>query len=107
LIDRVEGDFDFLEETITMLEQDGPGLIGGVRGAVAARDAAGVIAGAHTLKSMVANFCAGPATNAARDVETLGRTGQLDGVDEAVDRLDREVERLRDSLRRWVDGKSS
>ena len=102
LMDRIDGDTEFLEETIAMLDEDSPALLEDIRTAVASRDAEKLARAAHALKGMLANFCAEPAETAAREVETMGREGQLADVESAAARAGQETERLRDALREFL-----
>ncbi len=94
LMERVDGDVEFLEETIAMLDEDSPALLDEIHAAARSGDAAALIRPAHALKGMLANFCAEPAETAARELETMGREGRLTDVDRAVDRARSETERL-------------
>jgi HPt (histidine-containing phosphotransfer) domain-containing protein len=58
LLERVDNDVAFLADTVQMLESDGAALLGQMKASLAAGDAAAVGRTAHTLKGMVANFCA-------------------------------------------------
>jgi len=98
LMDHVDGDREFLEETVAMLDEDSPGLLEQIRAAAVSRDAAALVKPAHALKGMVANFCAEPAASAAREVEMMGREERLADVNAAVDKLEREMQRLREAL---------
>ena len=49
---------------------------------------------AHAVKSMVGNFAAVSAFDAAYSIETRGRAGELDGVVTDVDQLAREISDL-------------
>ena len=66
LLERVDGDIEFLEETVAMLDEDSPALLEAIRAAVRSSDAAALVKAAHALKGMLANFCAEPAAAAAR-----------------------------------------
>jgi len=102
LLERIDDDWDFLSETVQMLSSDGPKLIGQIRAATAAGDAAGVGRAAHSLKGMVANFCS-PATQAAAlEVETIGKSGDLSGAAGAVDVLAVRVDALIAALHDFV-----
>ena len=68
LMDRVDGDVEFLEETISMLDEDSPALLEQIRTAAASRDAENLVQAAHALKGMLANFCAEPAEAACRGI---------------------------------------
>ena len=106
LMDRVDGDVEFLEETMAMLEEDSPALLGEIRAAVNAGDAAALAKSAHALKGMLANFCAEPAQAAAAELETMGRQEQLADVNAAVARVEEETARLTDALHRFLRTKT-
>ena len=83
LMERVDGDVEFLDETIAMLDEDSP-----------------------ALKGMLANFCAEPAEAAARELEAMGREGRLSDVGSAADRVRSETERLRKDLHEFLRSKT-
>jgi HPt (histidine-containing phosphotransfer) domain-containing protein len=107
LLDTVDGDIEFLEETVGMLDEDAPTLLDEVRRAAEERNAEGLARSAHALKSMLGNFCAAPAQEAARRVEEMGRHNQLTGVDEAVQALRNEAEQLKDALKSFLQARKS
>ena len=106
LMDRVDGDLEFLEETTAMLEEDSPALLEQLRTAAAARDAENLIKAAHALKGMLANFCAEPAESAARKLETMGRQERLTDVDAATDQVQQETQRLLEALHEFLRSKT-
>ena len=106
LMERVDGDLEFLEETIAMLDEDSPALLDEIYAAAGSGDAAALIRPGHALKGMLANFCAEPAETAARELETMGREGRLTDVDRAVDRVRSETERLRTDLHKFLRTKT-
>ena len=69
LLDRIDGDIEFLEETVDMLEEDCPALLEQIRDAAATNNASALAQSAHALKGMLANFCAAPAEAIARELE--------------------------------------
>lgn len=107
LLDKVDGDLEFLEETVYMLDEDAPALLGNVQRAAEARDVAALVGSAHALKSMFGNFCADPAQEAARAVESMGREHRLDDVDAAVQRLLLEAEQLKVALKVFLQARKS
>ena len=62
--------------------------------AVANTDAAAIQRTAHTLKGSAGLIGAQAATAAARELEMMAKAGKLDGAGLALDRLDRELNRL-------------
>ena len=105
LMDRVDEDIEFLEETIAMLNDAAPGLLNEIRSAAASGDAEALVKPAHTLKGMLANFCAAPAEAAAREVEMMGRQQQLTEVEPAVEALQGRTDRLREALHGFLQEK--
>ena len=103
LMERVDDDIEFLEETISMLDEDSPDLLRQIQEAAAQVDADAVVGPAHTLKGMLANFCATSAETAACEVEMMGREHCMINIESAVAALQRETERLRDALRRFLE----
>ncbi len=99
LLDRVDHDMEFLAETIEMLEEDGPDLLGQIREAIASRDAEALGVAAHTYKGMVANFCAESTVAAALRLETLGKSGNLADAPEALAALEGLAQKLAPALR--------
>ena len=103
LMERVDNDWEFLEETISMLDEDSPDLLRQIQEAAARVDAAALVAPAHALKGMLANFCAVPAETAAREVEMMGRENRMADVESAVATLETESERLRNALHGFLE----
>ena len=106
LMDRVDGDLEFLEQTVAMLDEDSPALLEEIRAAVLSRDAAALVKPAHALKGMLANFCAEPAEAAARELEMMGREERLVDVAMPADRVQRETERLQAALHEFLKAKT-
>ncbi len=102
LMDHVDGDIEFLEETVAMMDEDSPDLLERIQAAAASGDAAALVKPAHTLKGMLANFCADPAESAARELEIMGREQRLADVQAAVDKAQRETLRLIEALKQYL-----
>ena len=103
LLDGIDGDIEFLGETIEMLDEDSAELLEQAQDAVTAGDSEALVGPAHALKGMLGNFCAPPAEAAAYRVERMGREGQMDEAQAAVEALREEVQRLRDALHAFLD----
>jgi HPt (histidine-containing phosphotransfer) domain-containing protein len=99
LLDELDGDREFLEESLEVLDADAQKLIDQIRAGAEAQDAEQIRVAAHTLKSMVGNFCAPRAFEAASNVESIGRSGELSQCAERLALLESEVNRLRKELR--------
>jgi PAS domain S-box-containing protein len=100
LLARVEGDRDLLLDLVNIFRAEYPGLLANLRQRVEAGDARGVQEAAHAIKGTVGNFCAPPASEAARVLEAMGREGVLTEAGAGVARLEREVDQLQRSLDR-------
>ena len=94
LLEDIDGDWEFLRETVDMLHEDGTDLIDKIRRGVDMSDAESVWQNAHTMKSMIGNFAATRAFDLAYGVETCGRAGDLDAIGANVDALEQEMNLL-------------
>ena len=102
LLERIDNDWDFLADTVQMLESDGRALLDEIRRANEAGDAPAVGRAAHTLKGMISNFCAaGPQANAF-EVEKIGKSGDLASAPAAVKVLGDALERLIKELNEFL-----
>jgi two-component system, sensor histidine kinase and response regulator len=102
LLDRVDNDWEFLGETVDMLAADGPALLLEIRRALDAHDAAGLGRAAHTLKGMIANFCADVPHAAAFELEKMGKAGDLANASAALVALEERVLALTTGLQALV-----
>lgn len=84
LLDRVGGDEELLREIADIFLSEYPALIEEIRSAISERDARKLERSAHTLKGSVANFGAEEATQAAFELEKLGRVACLDQAPDAL-----------------------
>jgi two-component system sensor histidine kinase/response regulator len=107
LLDRIDGDVEFLEECIEIFDEDSTPLLEQIRAAVATQDAEALVTPAHTLKGMLSNFCAPAAEGAARDLEMCGRENRLQECDAFVTTLDDELKRLRVELQSFLESLQS
>lgn len=103
LLEELDGDREFLEESLEMLSADAPRLIDQIRDGIESNDAEKIRVAAHTIKSMVGNFCAPPAFEAALNLETIGRSGDLARCASGLPSLEDEVKRLQQELRKFLD----
>jgi two-component system, sensor histidine kinase and response regulator len=91
LLESVENDAAFLKTVIGIFLTDCPGVLAKIRAAVAAHDPVQVMSASHALKGSVSFFGAKSAVEAARILESMGRQAKLEGVDEALSMLEREM----------------
>ncbi|MEE8353027.1 MAG: response regulator, partial [Dehalococcoidales bacterium] len=94
-----DGDGDLLIEAIELfLREDYPRQLAGLADGVAREDAAVVRAAAHGIKG-AAGYLGGRALSAvASRLEEMGRNGDLSGAGQALDELEMEMARFRESL---------
>lgn len=102
LLEELDDDLEFLAESLEILDSDAPELLKQIWAAVDQGDAESLSTNAHTLKSMVGNFAAKPAFEAALCVENIGREGDLSGCGPSVEVLEKEVGRLRAALHEFL-----
>jgi len=91
LLESMENDAEFLKTVIGIFLSDCPGMVAGIRTAVAARDPAQIMSTSHALKGSVSFFGAKSAVEAARILESMGKQEKLEGVDEALGVLEQEM----------------
>jgi two-component system sensor histidine kinase/response regulator len=105
VLDRVGGDESLLKEITEIFLAEYPTLLQDIREAIQRADAAKLERSAHTLKGSVSNFGADEATNAAYELEMLGRKGRLDQAPEALRALELHFSALAPALESMVDGR--
>jgi two-component system, sensor histidine kinase and response regulator len=98
ILDRVGGDKDLLKEVVALFLDDCPKLIEQMREAIQESDPGGLQKAAHTLKGSVSNFGASLAVQAALDLETMGKTGDICGAAGALEVLEKGIDRIREEL---------
>jgi HPt (histidine-containing phosphotransfer) domain-containing protein len=94
ILDRIGGDESLLDEIAELFLSEYPVLLGHIREAVAHGDARRLQESAHSLKGAVSHFGAEPATQAAYQLEILGRRNELQGATEALINLERHLNEL-------------
>jgi CheY-like chemotaxis protein len=97
-LEKLGGDEELLVEIIDLYLDDSPQVVEKIRAAVADGDAEGAWKAAHRLKGSVGSLSAHPAFEAARDLEVVGREGDLADAAAALERLERELQRLAEDL---------
>jgi two-component system sensor histidine kinase/response regulator len=102
LLAGIDHDWDFLGEAVAMLVSDGPPLLRELQQAVAAEDPAAASRAAHTLKGMIANFCAPAVHASALAVERMGQAGDLASAPAAVAEIESQLQALTAELQALV-----
>jgi len=95
---RVGGDAELLKEIALLFLDDYPKSLTELRQAVNAGDARQIERTAHGLKGSVSNFGAGPAVDAALELETMGRAQKLMEVEQVLRTLELALAALRPEL---------
>jgi len=97
-LERVGGDRDLLAEVIALFEAECPKHLDEIRASLDRSDAKTLERAAHTLKGAASNFFAESVTNAARELEMLGRVGDLSRARAAFQRVEKETKGLLQDL---------
>jgi HPt (histidine-containing phosphotransfer) domain-containing protein len=97
-LSRVGGDAELLKEIAVLFLDTYPDVLQEIRIAAEQSNAQLLERSAHGLKGSVANFGAAAAVEAARQLETMGRTHQLQEATEGLRNLERALEALRPEL---------
>lgn len=97
-LSRVDGDREFLNEIVLLFLQDYPKALEEIRAAIARQDPQAVTFFANSLRGSLSNFSATPAVNAALQLETLGRQGDLSTAQSALTQLEESIAELKPAL---------
>ena len=103
LMNRVDGDAEFLAETVAILDEDSPSMLDELRAAAAAGDAERLAMAAHAFKGMAANFCAEAVAATALRLEAMGRDGNVADAEATVATLVEEAAQLSHALHVLVE----
>jgi CheY-like chemotaxis protein len=96
---RIGGDEELLRELCQIFLEESPKLLEKLRQAVTAGDADAVMRAAHSLKGESSYLGAGGTSQAARQLEEMGRGNDLSRAGDTVAVLEREVAGLHASLK--------
>ena len=98
-LDRIGGDEELLRDLCEIFLQESPKLLQKLRQAVADGDSEGVMRAAHSLKGESSYLGAGATSQAARQLEEMGRNHDLSRASDTFAILEREVENLHHELK--------
>jgi HPt (histidine-containing phosphotransfer) domain-containing protein len=96
-LEGVGGKEETLRELAGLMLEECPRLLEQMRRSLADGDVEELRRAAHTLKGSARLFAAHPTADAALEVEDIGREERLTDADDAVARVQTEVDRLLDS----------
>ena len=99
-LERAGGDEDLFGELVAIFLDEAPGALAQVHDAVSSGDPEAITRTAHALRGSLGVLAADDAVRAAQSVETLSRSGDLQGVQETVAVLAIEIQRLTTALQR-------
>jgi len=106
-VDRVDGRVDLLRQMARLFFRESERLLQEIRQAMAASDGPWLRRAAHTLKGAADSLGAQAVRTAAFRLETMGRDGTRDGLDDACANLQKEIDRLRPVLTARVQAEPS
>jgi two-component system, sensor histidine kinase and response regulator len=91
LLDTLDNDAQLLKEVINLFLSDCPEKMAELRTAVGAHNSNQIAIVSHALRGSVSTFGAKNAVEAAQNLESMGRQGKVEGVEEAFSALEREI----------------
>jgi HPt (histidine-containing phosphotransfer) domain-containing protein len=98
-----DGDPDFLAEIVNLFLETYPELLSEIESAVSSKDAVALGRAAHTMKGAVANFGARAVVDQAKELEMMGKSGDLASADDAAQSLRALMEKLVPELESAVE----
>lgn len=98
MVSRVDGNRELLREVVAMFLDAFPAQQAALGAAIGRGDVAEVTRWAHTIKGSVAFFASAPIVDLARDLESMGRAGDLSGAPETKAALDAMMVKLATAL---------
>ncbi|MDP7447594.1 MAG: response regulator [Candidatus Latescibacteria bacterium] len=101
-LEGVGGKEETLRELAALLLEEIPRLLEEMRQSMADGNAEELRRAAHTLKGSARLFAAHPTADAAQNLETIGREEHLADADDALSRLQTEVDLLVDHIRNVI-----
>ena len=103
LLGRVEGDRALLAEMVRLFDKEAPMLLGQARAALDQGNFPSLQRAAHTLKGAIGNFSAGPAFQAAEELETAARN-RASGAASSLQLLEAQLQKLTECLEPYRSG---
>jgi PAS domain S-box-containing protein len=94
LLERVDGDREFLTELLELFRQEGPKQFGKIKAALERDDMNDVMRLSHSLRGSLANLAARPAASRAAEVEQAAKAQDISRTRESLVRLEAEMERV-------------
>ncbi len=98
ILSQMGGDADLLHEVVELFLEEQEKYLEDIRSAIKRGDGKGLEQSAHTLKGALGNFQASRAARAALQLEEMGRRNDLSSAEDALEELERQMNRLEPSL---------
>lgn len=102
-LSRVAGDDNMLRELAEIFLAESPAWVDQIEHALEEDDAEGLFRAAHDIKGSTEVFAAESAVQAAKQLEKMGRDGELDEADEALGALQAELVWVRNALNDYLE----
>ena len=102
ILDRLGGNVGLLQSVVALFEEDSPGQMTRIHDAIKHGDAQALMAAAHTLKGSLLVLSADKASNAALELEKLGRQSKLQGAADWFAILESEIAAVSSDLQKSV-----
>ncbi len=103
LLDRVGGDRDFVKELVTGFAQRCPGMLAEIRDALQREDRERLPSAAHHLSGSAAEYGAHKVLAITRELERLGRSGDMHRAQELLPELEAAVAQMQAALESFRD----
>lgn len=100
---RVDHDSEIFHTMAEIFVEQGVKDLADTRAALASQDAAGLARAAHRLKGAILQFCAPAVLEATRELEELGKAGNLEAAVAVCATLETELLRLLAALRQQLE----
>jgi len=103
--DRMGNDGDLVAEIADAWLEDNPSTVASLAEAVKAKDAGEITSLAHKVKGSSATISANGLASAALPLETAGREGKLDNIDNLFDEVQKEFDKVQSFITQpdWVE----
>ncbi len=100
---RVDHDTEIFHMMVELFVDQGPKDLAETQAALAAHDAPALARSAHRLKGAILQFCAPSVFEATKELEELGKAGNLESAAAVCAKLETELLRLLATLRQLLE----
>ncbi len=96
---RLDGDRELFTDLVKLFLEESPKEFAAVAAALARQDASVLASAAHKLKGSVTQFCANRLLDSVKNLEKLGRAGELAAASPVCATVEHELAELQNALR--------